>query len=244
MRRDRHGESPSVPQSFENYCRQVCALVRSSHDHPQITAELTAHMEDRRDAFLRAGFSEEEAQRRAVAAMGDPAEVGRAMDKAHTMGWEVLLMLCRTVLCLTLSPVFLAIIIAVFSLLAISFNSSGPEPEFYSQWNINQVIPVDEHVTLYLNEGTITGWHDGTFPCFRLDLAGYYLLDGKQVNFPSHSFDIFGHAYDDFGNTVFLHDSGDNIQRNASTVYLDFDNGVRSYHAEVPLDWGDIPDEN
>lgn len=38
----------------ETFCRQVCAFVRFSPDHDAITAELTAHLEDHRDALLEA----------------------------------------------------------------------------------------------------------------------------------------------------------------------------------------------
>ena len=73
------------------FCESVCGFVRFSPDHAAITAELTAHMEDRRDALLErnSALSPEEAEARAVAAMGDPEAVGRALNESHSplLGW-------------------------------------------------------------------------------------------------------------------------------------------------------------
>ena len=75
----------------ETFCRQVCAFVRFSPDHDAITAELTAHLEDHRDALLEArpDLTPEEAEEAAVLAMGDPVELGRALNESHSplLGW-------------------------------------------------------------------------------------------------------------------------------------------------------------
>ena len=75
----------------ETFCRQVCAFVRFSPDHDAITAELIAHLEDHRDALLEArpDLTPEEAEEAAVLAMGDPEELGRALNESHSplLGW-------------------------------------------------------------------------------------------------------------------------------------------------------------
>ena len=77
--------------SFESFCGRVCSFVRFSPDHDAITAELTAHLEDHRDALLelRSGLTQEEAEEAAVKAMGDPEELGRALNESHSplLGW-------------------------------------------------------------------------------------------------------------------------------------------------------------
>lgn len=76
-------------RSCYSYCRAVCAQVRFKPDHAAITEELFGHILDRRDALMEQGLSRQEAEARAVAAMGDPEEVGKALNKEHSwlLGW-------------------------------------------------------------------------------------------------------------------------------------------------------------
>ncbi|HIR84432.1 MAG TPA: hypothetical protein IAA56_03740 [Candidatus Galloscillospira excrementavium] len=82
---------PNPEEHFSRYCDQVCAHVRFRPDHPAIRAELMAHLEDRYRAILdrQPNLPLFEAGDRAAAAMGDPAELGRALDAAHSplLGW-------------------------------------------------------------------------------------------------------------------------------------------------------------
>lgn len=75
----------------EGFCRQVCSFVRFWPDHAAITTELTAHLEDHRDALLELhpGLTPEEAEEAAVQAMGDPEALGRALNESHSplFGW-------------------------------------------------------------------------------------------------------------------------------------------------------------
>ena len=74
---------------FNDFCDRVCRRVRFRPDRAAITAELTAHLEDHMDALVARGFPPETAARQAVAAMGDPEEIGRELDKSHSflLGW-------------------------------------------------------------------------------------------------------------------------------------------------------------
>ena len=74
---------------FNEFCGRVCGRVRFSPDHEAITQELTAHLEDHMDALVARGFPPETAARQAVAAMGDPEEIGKELDKSHSplLGW-------------------------------------------------------------------------------------------------------------------------------------------------------------
>ena len=78
----------AIPQ-FNDFCGRVCGRVRFSPDHEAITQELTAHLEDHMDALVARGFPPETAAQQAVAAMGDPEEIGKELDKSHSplLGW-------------------------------------------------------------------------------------------------------------------------------------------------------------
>lgn len=71
------------------WCRETIENVRFKPDRDKIWDELMAHIEDRTEAMKQRGYTEEEAECRAVSAMGDPAEVGRQLNAVHKpwLGW-------------------------------------------------------------------------------------------------------------------------------------------------------------
>lgn len=74
----------------KEYSRAVIAAMRHLRVE-EITAirnEIEGHIEDRMEPLLELeGIDEEEAQRRSIAAMGDPAEIGRALQKHYSLFW-------------------------------------------------------------------------------------------------------------------------------------------------------------
>lgn len=74
---------------IENWCDEVVKEVRFHPDHKAIRKELTDHYEDRSAGLRQAGYSWDEARERTLAAMGDPAEVGRLLNRVHKpwLGW-------------------------------------------------------------------------------------------------------------------------------------------------------------
>ena len=87
------------------WCRETIANVRFKPDRDRIWDELIAHIEDRTEDMKSRGYTEEEAETRAVAAMGDPAEVGKQLNAVHKpwLGWlwvasKVILIPCLVVL--------------------------------------------------------------------------------------------------------------------------------------------------
>lgn len=78
-----------MDKRLENWCDQVIGEVRFWMDHNSIRAELEAHIEDRCMALEELNYPPELAAERTLAAMGDPVEVGKALDKAHSpwLGW-------------------------------------------------------------------------------------------------------------------------------------------------------------
>lgn len=74
---------------FSSFTTAVSACIRFKPDREAVEEELTAHLEDRRDAYLARGMTRQEAEDLAMRSMGDPKEIGRALDKAHSpwLGW-------------------------------------------------------------------------------------------------------------------------------------------------------------
>lgn len=91
------------------YCAQVLSHLRrlSRREREAVRAELEEHMEDHVRALLDLGYDQALAEERTMAAMGDPAQVGREMAKQYPRGWNVVtgvsLVLCIFVLFSVLS---------------------------------------------------------------------------------------------------------------------------------------------
>lgn len=75
-----------------------------------IRAELEGHMEDHMEGLLELGYSPELAEQRTLAAMGDPKEVGRELNKQYT-GWGFVL--------LSRAAVLLTVVLCIQALLGI-----------------------------------------------------------------------------------------------------------------------------
>ena len=69
---------------FAAFCAAVCGHVRAVYARDGITAELTGHLTDHAEALEAQGVAPDDAARRAVEAMGDPAELGRALNRCHS----------------------------------------------------------------------------------------------------------------------------------------------------------------
>lgn len=76
----------------KEFCETVSGLVRfASLDEKQdIEQELIDHFEDHIEALTESGWSEEEAETAAVEAMGNPEEIGQALNQQYPLGWLVL----------------------------------------------------------------------------------------------------------------------------------------------------------
>lgn len=75
--------------SFQIWINAVCEQVRFRPDHRSIEFELRDHYEEHVRDLIRLGRPRELAEERALEAMGNAQEVGRALDKVHKpwLGW-------------------------------------------------------------------------------------------------------------------------------------------------------------
>ena len=98
-----------VEHGFLRWCDTVADQVRFKPDRKAIAKELAAHYEDHVRDLERVGYDWKLAQQRALAAMGDAAEVGRALDRVHKpwLGW--MWIVSRAVLVLTVIACLLSL---------------------------------------------------------------------------------------------------------------------------------------
>lgn len=95
---------------FQIWVDAVCEQVRFRPDRKGIARELRVHYDDHVKDLLRLGREPALAEERALAAMGNAQEVGRALDKVHKpwLGWlwEVSRALALTLTVLALATLF------------------------------------------------------------------------------------------------------------------------------------------
>ncbi len=116
-------------ERLRDYCREVSGYIRWKRIRPEVEAEIEDHLQDQRDAYMAAGDDEETAAGRAIAQMGDPALVGRALDRTHRprpqwflAGLTGLLMLLGlAVNCFVLRPAPGLLVVAYFLPYALAF---------------------------------------------------------------------------------------------------------------------------
>ena len=77
---------------FDEYSKAVARYVRhaTGKEKANLRKELEDHMEDHAQALLDGGFPEDHAYRAAVESMGDPEEVGKALNREYPLRWLIL----------------------------------------------------------------------------------------------------------------------------------------------------------
>lgn len=94
------------------YTDRVLAALHhvTAKEEAAILAELDGHMEDHICALLDLGYDEELAEQRAMAAMGDPEEVGKELNKQYPLRWLVVGGLAKA------AAVWLALALVLFTI--------------------------------------------------------------------------------------------------------------------------------
>lgn len=67
---------------------RVRSQIRYAPAARQVSRELTDHLDDRMELLTAQGLSEQDAMEQAVAAMGDPYEIGKAIDRLYPPVWH------------------------------------------------------------------------------------------------------------------------------------------------------------
>lgn len=137
------------------YCERVleCLSRATDKEKEAIRRELEAHMEDHRDALLETGADPEEAQTKAEEAMGDPEEVGKALNQQFSVFW----LWVKRVIQLAIG--FLLLVALVMSQDGSTF-LTGPVEVLsgaWENWRVRQEKAV-EFETDFAPEGAIRSW--------------------------------------------------------------------------------------
>ena len=74
---------PQQSEQVKEFAASVCGHVKAKWVHNLLSYELTGHIEDQKSAYIAAGIDEFTAEARAIADMGDPAELGGYYNQVH-----------------------------------------------------------------------------------------------------------------------------------------------------------------
>ena len=67
----------------ERFLSKVTAYIRSKEAQTHVYDELKQHIEYSKEAWVKKGYTSDEAERKAIEEMGSPSELGKSMDKIH-----------------------------------------------------------------------------------------------------------------------------------------------------------------
>lgn len=67
----------------ERFLNKVTAFIRSKEAQVHVYDELKHHIEHSKNAWLKKGYTPDEAERKAIDEMGSPSALGKSMDKIH-----------------------------------------------------------------------------------------------------------------------------------------------------------------
>ncbi len=87
-------------REVEKYIYSVCDQIEYEKIHGYISDELCAHIEDQKQEYIDNGLAIDAAERKAVADMGDPIEVGKELNRIHRIRhpWGLTVIMIQAVL--------------------------------------------------------------------------------------------------------------------------------------------------
>ena len=103
-----------------DYTARVLAQLRhvTGEERAAIRAEIDGHMEDHVCALLDLGYDQALAEARTMSAMGDPAEVGRELNKQYPLGWLAVGRLAKLLALGLVLPILVSLLIGEGALLS------------------------------------------------------------------------------------------------------------------------------
>lgn len=167
------------------YCAQVLSQLRrlTVDERQAVQAELDGHMEDHICDFLELGWDEAAAEERTLALMGDPAEVGRALNRQYPRGWLILGRIAVTVTALLCAASLFSIGMLGFVWESLTWRIWPPE--IRTSLGVEETRELDIRVPIGNDVLSVyrvsLGWKDGEYLAEAL-MCGYDRIPGGIVS--------------------------------------------------------------
>lgn len=229
---------------FEAFCQAVCRHIRYLPAHRAVSDELTGHMEDHARRLTEQGTAPEEAAAQAVAAMGDPEEIGAALDRQYRPWLFRLEQLVRYT-----AVVFLAVLAVTVTMRLMDppFRGSygiqivNPDLQTFSTWEPNVGTRMD-HSYIKVTHCWLTRAEDGSYTLlYDYDSTSLFPLLDSEPLLPTWA----RSAFDDQGRpcTIDDNDACRGIQPDAKAIQMYHQLGNHSFRVTIPLEWGNLREQ-
>ena len=236
--------------------REFCARVRkhlkraTDAEWESIRREILGHVEDRMEDFQRSGFDQEAAEIRAVAAMGEPEEIGDALNRQLSPFWLVLSRVstaCIALLCcglvLSLPVGFARVFDNLQARLAPGSGFRGPEEGYIRQEvDVRLSIRSDVLRVYWVDLSADKGLAEVHYCLYDKNPLGDTAnnIDNYiQVREPNGSWGRYIGGGQGSAGVWYLELSGVPVERGQETITLRYDRFGDHLTLEIPLDWGD-----
>ncbi|MBQ9933639.1 MAG: hypothetical protein IJO69_07405 [Ruminiclostridium sp.] len=241
---------------FDEYTHAVAQYVRhaTGKEKAALRKELNDHMADHAQALMDGGYPEDHACRVAVESMGDPAEVGKALNREYPLRWLVL-----SRLFLVLAVCSLLLLLQVFpgglyqSMMARTtpwnsgFQSAMLAEDQLTYTDIKAEFPNGDVLWIY---ATAVTWDDTDGYTGHIYTSSYnrnplrdpqygtyaltYTLKGSEEEF-LHAGGGGGSSY----GAAYMRQSFDGLPM-GSTLLAHYDRHGTSFTIEIPLPWEEV----
>lgn len=227
---------------LEEFLNSVIREVKFRPDRDEIREELKNHIIDSKSYYKDEGYSELEAINMAIDSMGNAVEIGRGLNKQHSLFLGYLSIISNTILIIMVCiSTYMGIVMFLYPLL-VNHEIDIPKEDIVYSLDVgekriidNRIIKVDK--VIYTRDGVMNIlYHDYERPVFT---GGW-------------SFSNLGRISDGVGNEYFPssgHNTGgvftrsiieiDEFPKDADELHIDYDYYNRSYSIVIPLNVGD-----
>lgn len=125
---------------IDGFLNDVCSYIKYKGVHKEVKDELSIHIDELKDSYISKGLAEEEAEKKAIADMGNAAEIGEKLNKQHKPQTEW-------------SLVILTAIISIFGILVIYVSSNfDNHPVSFSKHIFHVAVGVVVLIGMYFTD--------------------------------------------------------------------------------------------
>ena len=86
---------------IDSFINDVCSYIKYKGVHKEVKDELSLHIDELKDSYTSKGLSEEDAEKKAIADMGNAAEIGEKLNKQHKPQTEWSLIILTAIISMT-----------------------------------------------------------------------------------------------------------------------------------------------
>ena len=125
---------------IDGFINDVCSYIKYKGVHKEVKDELSLHIDELKDSYISKGLSEEDAEKKAIADMGNAAEIGVKLNKQHKPQTEW-------------SLIILTAIISIFGILIMYVSSNFENhPVSFSNHILHVCVGVAALIGIYFTD--------------------------------------------------------------------------------------------